>query len=450
MTSKPFHTRARKMTDLGSVRDRTDRGMIQTLRYLGRIEPADRGSRPVAVFYLTYRCAALGSCDMAAKLFLPVGAAPREGWPISIWSHGFGDPASDFRRWPFVGNKWRQTRGELAGRWARYGIATLTPWLPGAGPSRPIATYSPLSLERNASAIVAGFAALQYLETGPIRRELADCPDVSLQLDHSRQVLRTDCVSTPLLVYFASQWRTLPECQGLKAFVADDFQPSVAYNVFYLGPFVASLSGRAAAAMYCIWGRMIWSLAIERGWSLTKFFTEQAICLLAQMVSTSVGPKPRMVALRLAPPRESELASVLDAAVAQDIGRSPTSGEIRDWMFSREIVQWLSLGSLGQIVNSSFYQRYMAASDPFFPETIEPFCPNLPLLVIGRAGHEAIHEPGMPSFDERFHNMTIPKVNTLRSWGWDVRLCRGENRGTSFGEGPAQHWTLDELTPLLR
>ena len=94
-------------------------------------------------------------------------------------------------------------------------------------------------------------------------------------------------------------------------------------------------------------------------------------------------------------------------------------------------------------------QRCFAASDPYFPENIEPFSPGLPLLVIARTGQASVQEPGMPSFDARFENMTLPKINTLRSWGWQVRVLHGRDQGTSFGEGPAQRWTLSQLAELL-
>lgn len=121
-------------------------------KFLGNI--SGRNSRtqfPVDIYYLRFR--SNRHATLAAKLFLPVGQVPNGGWPVSIWCHGFGDPATQFFRWPFVDKPWQETRGMLAGGWARHGIATLSPWLPGDGPSEPIGTYSPFSLDRNAAAI---------------------------------------------------------------------------------------------------------------------------------------------------------------------------------------------------------------------------------------------------------------------------------------------------------
>jgi hypothetical protein len=110
----------------------------------------------------------------------------------------------------------------------------------------------------------------------------------------------------------------------------------------------------------------------------------------------------------------------------------------------------MSLGPLEAIVASPFYRRYFAASDPFFADNIEPFDPAIPLLVVRRAGDRAVQQLGMPSFDDRFHQMTMPKIRTLRSWGWDVQLYdRGPGQGTSFGNGPAQRWALAEVNKVL-
>jgi hypothetical protein len=46
--------------------------------------------------------------------------------------------------------------------------------------------------------------------------------------------------------------------------------------------------------------------------------------------------------------------------------------------------------------------------------------------------------------------MTLPRVRTLQSWGWEVRLYQSEaGDGTSFVSGPAQEWTLAELEKVL-
>ena len=75
-----------------------------------------------------------------------------------------------------------------------------------------------------------------------------------------------------------------------------------------------------------------------------------------------------------------------------------------------------------------------------------PFAPDVPLLVVGRTGDEPAMLPGMPSMSEICEHLTVPKINTLQSWGWDIQLFRSEtNQGTSFGGGAAQKWTLEQL-----
>ena len=428
-------------------------GTVVSLQHLAAVGSSQTGLRPMSVWFLRYRSAAAGGVVLAAKLFLPAGAAPPAGWPVSVWSHGLGDPASDYRRWPCAEGRWQQTRGVLAGRWAHHGIATLVPWLPGAGPSEPLGTYSPLSLERNAQALTDGFLALQNVE-----RQLAGSiaaggqPAGATRLDHSCQLLRTDCVSTPLLVYFASQWQRCraAACQGLRALVADDFQPSVAYNVHFLEPYLRRQSPLGAAALYLVWARLVWALAVERSWPLEQLFAPRAIQLCAEHVQTPVGPLPRIMASRLVPPLASELGHMLANRVSRELGRAPAGQEIRDWVFSPELCRWMSLDGLDQLVQSPVYQRYFAASDPFFAESTQPFAPGIPLLVVRRGGGSAVHQVGMPSFDERFEHMTLPKIKTLRSWGWDVRLFdRGPHQGTSFGGGPAQRWALEEVGKLV-
>ncbi len=108
----------------------------------------------------------------------------------------------------------------------------------------------------------------------------------------------------------------------------------------------------------------------------------------------------------------------------------------------------MSLPTLKELVNDAHYQQYLAATDPYFEETIKPFSPGLPLLVVGRGDPTPIS--GMPSLADRYQHMTLPRVATLRGWGWDVRLHDNESdAGTSFAGGPAQQWALEELARIL-
>ena len=89
----------------------TQPGQILSLQRLGRIEAPVESLRAIAVYYLMYWSTASGGSRIAAKLFIPEGNAPAEGWPVTVWCHGLGDPAMDFRRWPFQGDNWQDTRG---------------------------------------------------------------------------------------------------------------------------------------------------------------------------------------------------------------------------------------------------------------------------------------------------------------------------------------------------
>ncbi|MGB7248037.1 MAG: hypothetical protein WBC73_03780, partial [Phormidesmis sp.] len=289
-------------------------GKLLSVKKLGTVRSPDTSLRSADVYYLTYYSSASGGSQIAAKLFVPAGQAPIEGWPVTLWCHGLGDPAMDFRRWPFVdkgADSWQDTRGYLTGRWAHSGYATLVPWLPGAGPSEPLMSYSPLSLARNAQAVADGLLALRQFP-----QMLSGVDGERVSLNYQQQVLRSDCVSSPLLVYLAAHLQDFEGTRTVRSLVADDFQPSVAYNISYLNPYLLKLSGRMAAAMRCIWSRTTWALAKEQGWPVSEFFTPDAIALFGQQVETPVGVRDRIFASRLVPPLRSELAPLLASAVA--------------------------------------------------------------------------------------------------------------------------------------
>jgi len=434
-------------------------GQILSIKKLGRVEaPASTSASqllPMDVYYLEYWSAAAGGSRIAAKLFVPVGDSPTSGWPLTTWCHGLGDPAADFRRWPFVEDQdWQKTRGYLAGRWAHYGYATFMPWLPGAGPSEPLMSFSPFSLERNAQAVADGLLALRQLSTlaefRSVAAEIKSDTESKIELNYEQQVMRSDCVSTPLLVYLAANLQKWESTQNIKALVADDFQPSVAYNATYLGPYLLQLTGKMAAAMRCIWSRTTWALAKAENWPLEDFFTTEAIALFSQQIPTAVGNRDRIFATSLVPPTRSELAIHLEAAVTATVGRTPTGQDFQDWTLTPAMHDWMNAGSLQATVNAPFYQRYYAPSDPFFAENIEPFDPGIPLIVTARAGTTAVNTGGLPSFDERYKNMTLPKLHTLDSWGWQVELVKSESKSeTSFSGGRSQAIVLNRLEEIL-
>jgi len=126
-------------------------GTISEMFYLGTDPPTIPGAKfDVAVFFLKFWSLADGGVNIAAKLYVPVGKPPADGWPAKVWLHGFGGPGSDYSNWPFKGNNWRARGYKDSMAFASRGFVSLAPWVAGAGPSEPFATYSPLSVERNA------------------------------------------------------------------------------------------------------------------------------------------------------------------------------------------------------------------------------------------------------------------------------------------------------------
>lgn len=424
---------------------------IISCELLGTIDPPESNLYPIAVYYLKYHSATCGGVTIASKLFIPMGKAPQTGWKMSVWCHGMGDPVSDFRRFPFVGNNWNDTRGMLTGKWAHHGYATLTPWLPGAGESEPLMSFSPFSLSKNAQAVADGFVALRYIpEYFASNLTLTEGLNLDLSLDYERQVLRTDCVSTPLIVYFATHLKDFPATEGIKVLVADDFQPSLAYNHFYLIPYLKQLPPRLCCAMRCLGVRTWWQYVKENNWELTEFLTPSAIALFSELIDTPVGKRDRILASRLVPPQRSELAPLVESAITLDLGKIPTGKEIFEWIYSSQFLDWIELRDLKAMVNAPFYQKYFAQVDPFFEENITPFDPQIPLILVARTGEESVAVRGLPSFDQRFENMTLPKVKTLRSWGWNIDIVKLDSKaGTSFSGGKAQKIVLDKLSTIL-
>lgn len=421
-------------------------GKIRLLKHLGTVAATGDDEKSFAVFYIKYESATLEL--IAAKLAIPLGPAPQSGWPVSLWCHGFGDPGGDLYKWPFAGDAWRLSRGELACRWAHQGIATLTPWLPGAGPSGAIGTFSPLSLDLNACAVLDGFAALQQLPD-EIRGGQVSIDGLHPVLNQDCQVLRVDCLSSALLIEIASKYRSFAQCKGLRSFVADNFHPSIAYTVACMGPLIQDMSAFDATRWYCVWGRLCWSLAEERGWPVTRFLTSQAIELFGVPTQTPAGLLARIVAQPFQPAERNELARVVVNAAKRRA--SVCSGrEVYNWMFSDDFKEWSSQAPLSpEMLAHPFYKTYLARSDPFFTESIVPFAPDVPLLVVPRVKLRTDTRQ-KSDVELRRDEMTSRKIETLKSWGWDVVVCpESECYGTSFGEGLARQWTLLELKKRL-
>ncbi|MEA2778525.1 MAG: hypothetical protein QOK29_69 [Rhodospirillaceae bacterium] len=429
-------------------------GDLISVERLGRAEAPDPGSRPVVVYYVYYWSAASGGSKIAAKFFLPEGEPPYAGWPVSLYCHGLGDPGQVFRRWPTTSDPWRGAFGMRAGSWAHSGYATFVPWMPGAGDSEPLMTYSPLSLNRNARAVLDGFAALRQLsarlrDMNEIPANRADDP----LLNFDRQVIRTNCVSSALLVHLLGHFGRDPLLAGLRALVADDFQPSVAYDLSYIRPFVEKLRPRLCAGVSVIRSRISWALACEQGWPLTELFDPRAIELFGEMVSTPVGPRQRIFNTLLLNPMKSELGNIYYEAACRSLGREPTGRELCDWGSSPAVIDLANQRDLRRILEHPLYRKCFAASDPFFAENIQPFEPGVPLFVIVRdSGAEDLASSVgfLPKLEERVTNMIQPKVETLRSWGWEVELMRfSAFEGTSYSGYLTQTAVLKRLADIV-
>ncbi len=426
-------------------------GDILAMRFLAVDPPLiSYGKYPVAAYYMEYWSVADGGVKIGAKLFIPVGDPPEEGWPVKVWLHGFGGPGYDFWHWPFVNEDWRRRGYDVGMAYSNHGFICLCPWVPGAGPSQPFATYSPFSLERNAQAAFDGFKALRKLPTySKEHPELFGVEGIHVTVDNSRQVMSTNCISSPTLIYFAAHLKEHPEVKGLKCLIADTFLPSIAYGALYIVPSSLDLPGRDAANSFALWSGPIWCLAKHEGFNLREFFTEKAIKLFEKKVETPVGKLPLMRSAQLEPLHKSHVGPELYEAVKEDVGHEPSAGEIFNWTFTENMRKLVRYETLGELLQDDFYQKYFAEYDPFFEENIEPFNPGVPLLVVG-TGDKAVNNPPMPSPDERFHLIGIPRIKTLREWGWDVRVFHECGvKTTSMCEGKGHNWVMRQLKQIL-
>ena len=406
-------------------------------------QAASTGLLRVRVFRFDY-LASHAKLRVTAKLYVPEAVTPEGGWPVSLFCHGFGDPATDYYRWPLVGNDWTAARGELAGAWAQHGVVTLVPWMPGAGPSEPLGRYSPLSLEQNAAAIRAGFQALRLAKPSLAAES---CTGAQPFLNHHQQILRTDCIATPLGAQILRSWREFPELSGLKVWVADDLQPSPAHHVALMTPAYDRLSAARAASCYLVWARTLWGLAQTEAWPVDEFLTPEAQAVLLEPVDTPIGPLPALAGLPLFNQRPGSLIARTLQAVQAARGSLRDGRDIRTWLISPEGNELLELRDVQAVLRHPFYRRYLAASDPFFVENVARFAPGIPLVAVGGRGESTEPFPGLPTFDERFEQMTRPKLETLSRWGWEVRLERF--KGQSFADPEARDWALGQVREIL-
>ena len=426
-------------------------GDILSVSYLGTDPPIiSYGEYDVAVYYVEYWGDVEGGSKIAAKLFIPVGSPPKDGWPVKIWLHGFGGPGVDYWHWPFVDEGWRGKGYNAGMAFANHGIVSLCPWVTGCGPSEPFATYSPFSLERNAQAAFDGFTALKNLPDYFNEHPELIQPGMHLTFDHDKQIMSTNCISSPTLIYFAAHWKEHPDVSGLKAMVSDTFQPSTAYIIHCLPPSCLELDDNfIAAGMFGLWAGPVWCLAEEKGWSMNLFFTDEAIELFQTPVETPAGTMGLMRSSQLEPPQYSHVAGPILDAVRQYLGYEPSPSEIAYWLFTDDMLRLTGYTTIQEIIQDDFYQTYFAQGDPFFEENIDPFSPGVPLFVVAD-GDQTVDPYGVPTPADRYWCMTEPRVITLQSWGWDISVFFESGvETTSMSEGAGHTWTMMQLRELL-
>ena len=161
-------------------------------------------------------------------------------------------------------------------------------------------------------------------------------------LDLNRVVFRTDCAATPLLVAFAAQLDQISSDARIRALVADDFQPSIVHNESYLGPRLNRIEATSAAAIRCIWLRVLSSL-FQRTVGLSTSCSRRGHRTLVEPTMTSRGMRPAIMTRALVPPSQSQMAPQVVERAHQDLGRSPTGEDIQRWLYGDA---FLRLGSL--------------------------------------------------------------------------------------------------------
>ncbi len=440
-------------------------GDVLNVEFLGVEPPREGGEYEVAVLYVDYWSEAYGGVRIGAKLFWPIGEPPSDGWPVKIFSHGFGGPGSDYWHYPFVDEPNGGPRGTSWGvTYASHGFASLNPWQAGAGPSEPFMGYSPLSIWETKKVLFDGLKALEKLpdfmrnnETALSWLEGSGLDPSVLRLDQGRVVVSTNCISTPTLVALAREL-TLnrsrhPEAWGVRAFVADTFNPSVAYTCHCLTPILAeNYTGRAALAHLNIWISVVWTLAEERGWDKDLFFTDELIKLYSAPRMTPAGVMPLVRSAQVEPPDESDLVAPMWSYLTERYGfdESTPGIEVARVLLTGPMLRLMTEGEedVGAILGDPFYRAYFARTDPFFEENVEPFDPGVPLLVLMSGSDSEFYETvGTSSWHAEC--MAIPKVETLRSWGWDVEYLYARGKDFSSTEGEGLRWCLERLSEAL-
>ena len=98
------------------------------------------------------------------------------------------------------------------------------------------------------------------------------------------------------------------------------------------------------------------------------------------------------VRARLLPSLESRRVLAGQVAVGMALERSGRQmrcgSDVNQWMYAPRMLRWLEMDPLPAMLQHEFCRTYLAASAPFFADNITSFCPQIPLLVLGRAGSQ--------------------------------------------------------------
>jgi len=425
---------------------RQGRGSIVSFRCLGRLpkdfapfqrpDEADLPGRyDYDVYYVEYLTR--GGSEIAAQLAVPVGKAPRGGWPWAPALPQLGGLGKDFWMWPqadppadYTDPDWTYTRHiATVNSYAKNGIAMMRIWYPGTGPSEPLATWDPFGFEQNLPAVADSFKAMRGL--GP-----------ALDLSAKRYFLHANCVSSPTLVEFAERLATgrLSDIEP-RALVADTFQPSIANTGYVRWNALRHLPGSVnVAGALALYAGPLWGLVEAQGYPVEEFFSPEAVDLFESELDTPIGKLPLIRGSILEPIPESQVAGPLYDAVKDAVGHDPTALEIRNWAASPELERWMDLPTQQEMIEDPWYRRYLAAYDPFFPENVRPFSPGIPVIAVALGG--------IPAWELGSSQMWEPNVQRLHGWGWDFRTHRDHTETTSVW-GTGSPWAMRELLGIL-
>lgn len=428
------------------VLSRQGRGSIVSFRCLGRLpkdfapfqrpDEADLPGRyDYDVYYVRYRTR--GGSKIAAQLAVPVGKAPRGGWPWAPALPQLGGLGKDFWMWPqadspadYTDPDWTYTRHiATVNSYAKNGIAMMRIWYPGTGPSEPFASWDPFGFEENLPAVADSFKAMRGMAA-------------ALGLSAKRYFLHANCVSSPTLVEFAKRLST-GRLRGVepKALVADTFQPSIANTGYVRWNALRNLPGTVnTAGALALYAGPLWGLAEAQGYPITKFFSPAAIDLFESKLDTPVGKLPLIRGSILEPIPDSQVAGPLYDAVKGAVGHDPTTLEIRDWAAAPELEHWMDLPTQRAMIADPWYRKYLADYDPFFAANVRPFSPGIPVIAVALGG--------IPAYELGSSQMWEPNVRRLHGWGWDFRTYR-DHTGTSSVWGNGSPWAMQELLGVL-